>query len=339
MDLTDLDLQITPSIATRIVNLAWASATPDNLAIGLHPFAVGYMSDDEVELQRIINEEADLLYSGDAAPSLLDAQSVVSADKDVHIPKSLVQACITLQRALLLFTVLLGKNHRLVQEYQEYVVKFQRMETRLETAKPRNPRHYHLVPALLVRRVQLETNEWLRDQASTPGQVPVIKMTEVFREIALRRDWAPDLPETYLHTLGPGDRNTATPTVVSDLTAPTTGSLSTRTVMTSPGQSVAPSTTSSSNTTPGQPKNNPDFNAATFEQFRSKNLITKKVKAYCQANNIALPVNREDKVMCLAWHLKGHCNDGCGSRHDHRVHDANEDKTLLAWAQTNYRVR
>ncbi|KAG9305768.1 hypothetical protein G9A89_000357 [Geosiphon pyriformis] len=258
------------------------------------------MSEDEVELQRVFNEEADLLYSGDAAPSLHDAQSVVSMDKDVHIPRSLVQARITLQRALLLFSVLLGDNHRLVYEYQEYIAKFQCMETRLETAKPRNPRHYHLVPALLIRRIQLETNEWLCDQAVTPGQVPVIRMTDVFREISLRRDWAPDLPETYLQTLSSADSNTASHTVVSDLTTPTIASLGTRTATTTTSQNTTSSGANTSGRTPGQPKNNPDFNATTFETFRSKSLITKRVKAYCQANNIALPLNRDNKPVAVA---------------------------------------
>jgi hypothetical protein len=216
------------------------------------------------------------------------------------------------------------------------------METRLETAKPRNPRHYHLVPALLVRRVQLETNEWLRDQATTPSQIPVMRMLDVFREISLRRDWAPDMPEAYLHTSGPSDGSTATLTVVSDITNPTIVSRGPRTATTMATPTTAPpapaTNTSSGTSTSSQPKNNPNFNAALFDTYRNKNLITKRVKAYCQAHNIALPLNRDNKVMCLAWHLKGHCNDACGGRYDHRVHDSTEDNTLLNWAQANYKV-
>jgi hypothetical protein len=83
-------------------------------------------------------------------------------------------------------------------------------EAELESAHPRDPRHYYLVPALLVWWVQLEVSYRIRRQSTSNTPVGPPSLQVIFDDIAWGKDWAPLLPERYL-AKDPG----ATPTQVN----------------------------------------------------------------------------------------------------------------------------
>jgi hypothetical protein len=65
------------------------------------------------------------------------------------------------------------------------------------------PDHQHIVPALLARRVQIDTNYWLGRQTRSCTNVRVPDFLEVCERIACQTDWASDIPARYLIATSP----------------------------------------------------------------------------------------------------------------------------------------
>jgi len=55
------DFPLSTTLATKIQELKWASALPDNLSLGVHIFSLGTLDTEAMEVQRQINHHADSL--------------------------------------------------------------------------------------------------------------------------------------------------------------------------------------------------------------------------------------------------------------------------------------
>ena len=89
-------LLISAAVAKKVVGLEWKVYDDDDLSSGLvHPFSVGYISIEEVEKQSHVNHISDMIYSGEAAPSLADTQAVLSSNSNIHILVTTLQVRIT----------------------------------------------------------------------------------------------------------------------------------------------------------------------------------------------------------------------------------------------------
>jgi hypothetical protein len=63
------------------------------------------------------------------------------------------------------------------------------------------------------------------------------------------------------------------------------------------------------------------------------------VKAYCAKHKVKLPWNHAiKKAICISFHVKGVCNNRCGSSLDHKRHTKQQDDELEKWCQEHYRV-
>jgi hypothetical protein len=191
------NIQVTTSVARKIVDLEWISTIQDNLSTGFHHFTIGYVSEDEAHAQLLRNQEPDLLHAGTAAPSLSDTKSLLAND-EVHIPLSTLQGRITHERMHVFWDVLLGSAHPLTVQQRTYARTYASREIELETITPRDPRQFYLVPALLTRRPQLATSYWIRQQARSDDNLPISNLVDVFDKIAQGKDWAPVFPARYL---------------------------------------------------------------------------------------------------------------------------------------------
>ena len=72
---------------------------------------------------------------------------------------------------------------------------------------------------------------------------------------------------------------------------------------------------------------NPTFNADLFNQYREdRSMRARDVRARWLAAGLELPKSRVDsnKTMCLAYHVKGTCNEGCRSAYDHVPYSASQ---------------
>jgi hypothetical protein len=144
------NIQVTTSVARKIVDLEWISTIQDDLSTGFHHFTICYFSEDEAQAQLLRNRESDLLHVGTAAPSLSYTKSLLASD-EVHIPLSTLQGRITHERMHAFWDVLLGSAHPLTIQQHTYARTYASREIELKTITPRDPRQFYLVPALLTR--------------------------------------------------------------------------------------------------------------------------------------------------------------------------------------------
>jgi len=83
------DFPVSTSLATKLQELKWHSPLTENLSTGVNIFCLGSLEEESMEKQRQLNQHADALYGGDAAPSLLDIVAVQDTKHEVCIPKRL----------------------------------------------------------------------------------------------------------------------------------------------------------------------------------------------------------------------------------------------------------
>jgi len=102
------DFPLSTTLATKIHDLKWASALPDNLSVGVHIFSLGTLDPEAMEIQRQINQHADSMYAGDAAPALPDIVTVNDSKQDLCLPRSFAQLRYLVERSEALWLTLLG---------------------------------------------------------------------------------------------------------------------------------------------------------------------------------------------------------------------------------------
>jgi hypothetical protein len=280
-------MEIITSVAKKVVGLEWKVYDDDDLSSGLHPFSVGYVSVQEAEQQRMANRASDMMFWGEAAPSLADSQAVMSAN-EVHIPITTLQARMTLQRFLVLLYALLGGQHQLVQAYQAFYEQFLAGEPELERAHPTNPVHYYIVPVLLVRWVQLRISYWFQNQSMQNYLVPVPNFMDLYEKIALNEDWSPCFPMRYMRTPTPSPAPYVPPTP-------------------SPAGGPAPGGVVQAKGGPDTMLANLQYKEDVFGVFKSLNLKIRDILERTSATPQPLSADGTTR-MCLSFHLKGICN-------------------------------
>jgi hypothetical protein len=77
MGLSDLQFVITAELSSNVSSLSW-KAHPEDLSQGIHPFTVGEVNPDVIGTLQGLTRTYNLITSDGAAPSLADAQELVS---------------------------------------------------------------------------------------------------------------------------------------------------------------------------------------------------------------------------------------------------------------------
>ena len=80
------------------------------------------------------------------------------------------------------------------------------------------------------------------------------------------------------------------------------------------------------------------FNATLFEEFRCRPVRAKVVRQkVLQGALPALPISRVDRgPMCVGYHVKGMCNEGCPRAVDHVAYNTAQYAEMKAWCDANY---
>jgi hypothetical protein len=291
--------------------------------------------------QRQLNQHADALYNGDAAPSLIDIVALQDAKQDVYIPRTFAQLRYLIERAEALWVVLLGSQHAVTQQYHTYKQYLGTYEHRLERIVPLNPQMRYLTPALLARRVQLATNAWLVGQARTAMPIPFTGLTDIFHDIDLGKQWEAPFPAQYIASPVPPSvaptRNLAgpAPSVVS--VGGSTGNTTAASTLTTPTATTTPATAAPS-ATPNAIVRNMAYNAAVFEVYKAMNIKAKVLKEQLRTRGVAYPTNAHQNNMCLTYHVQGICNTNCRNASDHYAHTPAEDETFRSWCEQHYKL-
>jgi len=334
------DFPVSTTLANKIQDLTWASPLPENFALGLNLFCLGSLDADHMVQQRQLNQHADALYNGDAAPSLLDVVALQDSKQDVYIPRTFAQLRYLVERAQALWLVLLGNHHPVTQQYRAYRHYLGSYEHRLERIVPADPRLKYLTPALLARRIQLATNAWLVTQARSPMPVPFAPLIDIFHDIDLGKQWEPPFPSQYINNSASNN------TVVAPSVAPHTPVVNNgpASVVSLGGtaSTTGSTLTTPSTTAPALPPNaivrNLMYNEDVFKKFKEMNIKAKTLKDQLRIRRTAYPVNSRNEKMCLTYHVQGICNSNCRNSGDHYAHSAEEDETFRAWCEINYHL-
>jgi hypothetical protein len=330
------DFPITTKTASRVVDLEWAHQSTDDLSLGLHVFTLGWMPAAETEDAKRLNAVADVMFSGMSAPSVSDASAILDASDDVRVPRTIAQLRYSVEHLHAFWYVHLGPAHPLTARLQEYHRALITKEAVLELVVPRNNIPKSWVPALLARRLHIDCQVWMADQARSDYPLPIPALIEVFSEIARKRDWAPDLPSSYFR-VDPPSRSPGTPSVgdMSDLTGRTLNTDGTGSGAPATAPGIAPVHTPS--TTEQRPIRNTAPNTL-YDEFALLGLKTSKVKDYCTVQRVPWPKVRSNIPFCASYHIKHMCNTRCGAAADHGPQSAEETQRLVSWCRENYKV-
>jgi hypothetical protein len=320
------DFPITTKMASRVVDLEWAHQSTDDLSTGLHIFTLGWLTAAETEDAKRLNSVADVMFSGMSAPSVSDASAILDSSDDVRVPRTIAQLRYSVEHLHAFWYVHLGPAHPLTARLQEYHRALISKEAMLELVVPRNNVPKAWVPALLARRLHIDCQVWMADQARSDYPLPIPSLVEVFGEIARKKDWAPDLPPGYFQ-LGPSPHLPVPPSVggLSDLTD--------RTQSTDGTSSGAPAPS----TADQKPIRNTAPNAA-YDEFALLGLKTAKVKDYCTTRRVPWPTVRPNVPFCASYHIKHMCNTRCRAAADHHPQSAEQSQRMVDWCRENYKV-
>jgi hypothetical protein len=160
----------------------------------------------------------------------------------------------------------------------------------------------------------------------------------LFDDIARGKDWAPLLPERYLAPEAGAAGVLPTPsTAASDAGSIISGLTSSTGTSGSNPQGGASSGAGSGTDIP-KVQYNLEYQDR-FQQYKELGLPTRMVKAYCIKKGIKPPWSHVlKKPMCISFHIKGVCNNRCGSNGDHKRHTKQQDDELEKWCQAHYRM-
>jgi hypothetical protein len=201
----DIAFQVLPALALRVNECHWYSHMTSNFAVGVNIFALGPMDPVAIKQHGANNDRADSLDGGGAAPTYANVTTLLDTSGDVRIPESFAKLCFVMEKAHVLWHVLLGDTHPLVEQHCLFRITFLlQCEQEIESTPMACPKHQHIVPALLAWRIQIDTNYWLGRQTRSHTNILVPDFLEVFKRIARQTpDWALDIPARYLVATSP----------------------------------------------------------------------------------------------------------------------------------------
>jgi len=326
------DFPVTTKISNKVFDLEWGSRLADDLSLGLNNFTLGWVVEEDAELLKARNAQADALYGGHAQPSLADTEAILEHSDDVHIPRTFAQHRYGIEQSHAMWRILLGPAHELVNQHRLYRATLVDKEMELEREVPRNPSYRFIVPALLARRVQIDVNVWLQDQSRTNRALPLDSLNDVFVEIKRQKDWAPNMPPAYFRAAPPiilDDQSTGS--ALTDSTMGTRGTGSS-----AGGTATQPPPAAKTEVTQAMQQNKAPNPA--YAPFQAMGILTKALKDRCRDQNIPWPKTVRGDRFCPTFHIKSMCNTRCGNAADHRQHTAEEDATLVKWCEANYKL-
>jgi hypothetical protein len=234
--------------------------------------------------------------------------------------------------------IILGPNHQWTMALGGFLAQYLARENEIELVLPRDSQQRSLIPALMVRWLQLRWEDWLQTQWTSMIDVPIPNVMELFSHLRIGFAWEPPIPAQYLGRRPPAGPNMAAPLIPGgEEVSPQVPGAATGSVVVPPrpGAPFAPQVV----------VRNTNYVEADFGVFRIlpvriRDLLARQsaaplpISAYDSAANRTNP--REPVRMCLSFHVKGMCNDRCGRACDHRQLTAEKRAELLAWCTAHY---
>jgi hypothetical protein len=323
---------VTPSVAKKITGLEFRMSNPDNLSTGIQPFILVQTSPSEKEAAETLVHAYDIVMGG-ASASATDAHALVSNDPAI-LPSTLLQARASLQvfQAIVLMT--LGEDHAWTQGLHQFVQRFNSREIELEQLKTRDTQYRNVVPALLVRWIQLRWNDWLQSQWSSMVDVPVPNLLALFSDIRVGAAWEPPIPAQYLRL----------PTVTAPAVSRSgeTGGNPARQPAAGGGRAGTEALGAQNAVV-----RNTTYAESDFGIYRDRPRVIIRILLE-QSTADPPPISSNDSPanrgrfpnsplrVCLSYHVKGMCNTRCGRAADHGPLTAEKRQEILTWCVAHW---
>lgn len=326
---------ITPSLAKKICDLEFRMTNPEDLATGLQPFVLVQTTPSERQAAQTLVDSYDTVMAG-ASASLTDAQQLIAHDTAV-LPRTSVQArtCLTYWRALMLITM--GPYHPWTVALGAFLAQYLARENEIELVVPRDSQQPRsMVPALMVRWIQLRWEDWLQTQWNSPNNVPVPNVLELFSHLRVGFAWEPPIPPQYLQRARPGTPAAPGPPTMPSVTNPSP-----------PGEIPTPPRDVNPGVGALTAVRNIHYSEADFGTFRQlpiriRDLLLRHAATPPPISSYDSPAHRnrsnprEPIRMCLSFHVKGMCNARCGRACDHQPLTDAKRQELVAWCTAHY---
>ena len=319
---------MTPALSKKIVNVAWAMVSMDDLDTDIHHFHVVQQSPEGMAAARDLVSTFELLHGEGTSLSLDDAERLATLESTT-IPLSWIQAHHTIGNLVLLCHVFLGASHPLTHNlalhFQTMVSKEIHLEHMTAPTAMTIPRH--LLPCYYIRWQQIRFSRWFSKQMVSPVPVQAPDFNELLDNIEDKRNWLPDFPARYL----PATR-TPPPAAPHLVPAPPPAPAGPR----APPPGASPPPTNNTRV------DNPAFNESSFSRFPSMPGCTMpllRARWAAPTPPIEQPSTADGlRPRCLAYHVRGMCNSICRRRDDHVPASAADDAILAAFCTHHWHL-
>ena len=327
---------ITPSLAEKVVGLQFRMSNPDNLSTGIQPFILVQTSASDRQAAETLVHMYDTVMGGTSA-TVTDAQALVSNDMAI-LPRTFLHARAALQVFQAVLHMTLGEDHAWTLSIQRFILRFSARELELEQLQTRDPQYRNLVPALLVRWVQLRWNDWLQTQWYCMVDNPVPDLQTLFSEIRLGTAWEPTIPLQYLRL----------PAVAAGGDDASRGGTHQQTrQLLSPVRPAGAAGGGATGLAPNAIVRNTAYAEADFAGYRDtpgviiRDLLDRNTANPPPISSSDSPANRgrfpnTPLRVCLSYHVKGMCNSRCGRAADHGPLAPEKHQEISAWCAAHW---
>ena len=249
-----------------------------------------------------------------------------------------------LKRSMVWFATFFGTDHPIVTQHVAFLTELLRDESTYEVLQVSDSRLQRHVPAFFLRWFQLRFCHWMNTQWASPVVIPVPNVTEVFQKIAVGEAWEPQLPLQYELAL----RRVPMPPGSNNFMSLGGGGSSRGNEGGGGGGGIVGN--GGNNGGGGGngggaegPQNNIVRNNAykqdLFGQFARLPLRTRSVLQNAAKPPPICPLCPTGQTrMCLAFHIKGMCNERCSRAIDHCEYTEAQDAQLVQWCTAHYRA-
>jgi len=302
----------------------------DDLTEGIQPFSIVlpdyHKSDDGKRALRQAGTY-DLLMETSTAPTLKDTEALRTSK--AILPTDYLDSRAHLHATMIVWTTLVGPNHPFTTALGRFVQGYVNREHSLRNRLAALHEPCAAPTTLLLRFVQLRiVNYWRAAMAygRLPDSAP--NFSEVLDKITFcDGSWIPTMPKKYMARPAP-----TIPEMVASIVSELSSFSSSGTGSTGSEGSSSKGGGGSTSKTVTNPSPHPEYIA-----FKAKAGTVRVVDAIKKAGDLpTFDLDGEKVPLCVSFHLRGKCAKDCPRSKDHRAHEDEEKKTVVAWCTKAY---
>lgn len=351
----DLIFTIDQNIVTLVQNLAFPMQNLDLLSTGFQPFVVGQANSKASKQLAAKTLLSDIVARSNVQLSLNEAAELTSLLAQDQLVTTHIEGLNLVQRFYVLAAVFLGTEHSAVRHLKSFFDQYKSATlTTLEHVQPRMLGYTNMLPAVIIRWLQLNWADWLNEQWNSENLVTCENFALLFRRIRRgEHQWEVSLPLEYHQVL----QKLLAPPIPAMMHPDNIGGRGGGGIAPGGGGGIAPGggggiapgrgggiAPGGNGNTPGggngnQQVVNSTYNDA-FAQYRDfraegRQIPIRHIRA--NANNVVPKSPRDENVeMCIAYHVLGRCQSNCRRIVDHVQHTAEEDAPLMAFCTEHW---